>query len=102
MSKADLCELARNSVYMSSFAHAVKKAWIGDNYLSKEGKKKEKLRFGTSISPSINFSQVDALLFTGAEANDISRTNVPNTRMSYRHRTLVEELQFITDNFANR
>jgi len=74
LSKADLCELARNSVYMSSFAHAVKKAWIGDNYLSKEG----------------------------AEANDISRTNVPNTRLAYRHRTLVEELQFITDNFANR
>ena len=37
---------------------------------------------------------------TGAEANDISRTNVPNTRMDFRYKTLVEELQFITDNFT--
>jgi len=71
LSKADLCELARNSVYMSSFAHDVKKAWIGDNYLSKEG----------------------------SESNDRSKTNVPNSRMDYRHQTLVEELQTLTDTF---
>lgn len=69
LSKGDLCELARNSVYMSSFSHALKQAWIGENYLSKEGK----------------------------ESNDISRTNVPNIRMEYRHKTLTEELQTLTE-----
>ncbi|KAI6044767.1 hypothetical protein EDC04DRAFT_260438 [Pisolithus marmoratus] len=32
----------------------------------------------------------------GAAGNDIHKTNVPNTHLTYRHRTLVEELPLVT------
>ncbi|XP_029006006.1 AMP deaminase 2-like isoform X2 [Betta splendens] len=67
LSSCDMCELARNSVLMSGFAHKAKSYWLGPSY-SKEG----------------------------PESNDIRRTNVPDIRVAYRSETLSEELQLIT------
>ena len=97
LSSCDMCELARNSVIMSGFPHKVcvifsifsilhrlhdsffknifllfffstqsKQYWLGPNY-TKEG----------------------------VAGNDISRTNVPDIRVSYRYETLVDELSNI-------
>lgn len=68
LSSCDMCELARNSVLMSGFPHEMKEYWLGPNY-TKEG----------------------------VEGNDISRTNVPDMRVSYRHETLLEEFKVIFD-----
>ncbi|XP_042197985.1 AMP deaminase 2 isoform X1 [Callorhinchus milii] len=67
LSSCDMCELARNSVMMSGFSHKVKSYWLGPNY------QKESI-----------------------EGNDIRRTNVPDIRVGYRHETLCEELNLIT------
>uniref|UniRef100_A0A8D8LLX5 AMP deaminase n=2 Tax=Cacopsylla melanoneura TaxID=428564 RepID=A0A8D8LLX5_9HEMI len=66
LSSCDMCELARNSVLMSGFPHGMKQYWLGPNY-TKEG---------------------DA-------GNDISRTNVPDIRVAFRHETLIDELSNI-------
>ncbi|KAK6111883.1 Adenosine/AMP deaminase family protein [Brugia pahangi] len=63
LSSCDMCELARNSVLQSGFEDKVKVHWLGPNY-------KEE----------------------GVLGNDISRTNVPDIRVSFRHETLVDEL----------
>ncbi|XP_054724062.1 AMP deaminase 2-like [Uloborus diversus] len=67
LSSCDMCELARNSVLMSGFPDEWKRYWLGSNY-TKEG----------------------------VAGNDISRTNVPDIRVSYRYETLVEELTTIS------
>ncbi|GCB71197.1 hypothetical protein scyTo_0008783 [Scyliorhinus torazame] len=67
LSSCDMCELARNSVLMSGFSHEVKGYWLGPHY------QKESI-----------------------EGNDIRRTNVPDIRVGYRHETLCEELNLIT------
>ncbi|KAF4519195.1 hypothetical protein B566_EDAN013488 [Ephemera danica] len=66
LSSCDMSELARNSVIMSGFPHRMKQYWLGPNY-TKEG----------------------------VAGNDISRTNVPNIRVAYRHETLLDELSNI-------
>lgn len=66
LSSCDMCELARNSVLMSGFPHKMKQYWLGPNY-TKEG----------------------------VAGNDITRTNVPDIRVSYRSETLIEELSNI-------
>ena len=66
LSSCDMCELARNSVLMSGFPDRVKQHWIGYNY------KQE-----------------------GVAGNDIQRTNLPDIRVSFRHETLLDELQSI-------
>jgi AMP deaminase len=66
LNAVDMCELAKNSVLMSSFEDCVKQHWLG-----------------------VNFSE------EGPAGNDITRTNVPNIRVAYRHETLVEELKNI-------
>ncbi|WAR05356.1 AMPD2-like protein, partial [Mya arenaria] len=66
MSTCDMCEIARNSVCQSGFPHEVKQNWLGLNY-TKEG----------------------------VVGNDVSRTNVPDIRASYRYETLVDELKCI-------
>ncbi|XP_063222825.1 AMP deaminase 2 isoform X2 [Bacillus rossius redtenbacheri] len=66
LSSCDMCELARNSVIMSGFPHKAKQYWLGPNY-TKEG----------------------------VAGNDISRTNVPDIRVSFRYETLVDELSNI-------
>ncbi|CAG9534475.1 unnamed protein product [Cercopithifilaria johnstoni] len=63
LSGCDMCELARNSVLQSGFEDKVKVHWLGPNY-------KEE----------------------GVVGNDVSRTNVPDIRVSFRHETLVDEL----------
>ncbi|XP_041969409.1 AMP deaminase 2 isoform X3 [Aricia agestis] len=63
LSSCDMCELARNSVLMSGFPHEMKQYWLGPNY-TKEG----------------------------VAGNDITRTNVPDIRVSFRHETLLDEL----------
>ncbi|XP_070551810.1 AMP deaminase 2-like isoform X3 [Ptychodera flava] len=66
LSPCDMCELARNSVIMSGFPHEMKQYWLGLSY------RKE-----------------------GQQGNDITRTNVPDIRVTFRHETLVDELQTI-------
>ncbi|CED82234.1 amp deaminase [Phaffia rhodozyma] len=66
LSPADMCELARNSVLQSGWDMEVKRHWIGNKWF-----------------------------YPGVEGNDINKTNVPNTRLEYRHSTLLEELALI-------
>lgn len=66
LSTCDMCEIARNSVVQSGFPHEVKQHWLGLNY-TKEG----------------------------VLGNDVSRTNIPDIRSSYRYETLVDELKCI-------
>ncbi|XP_045486169.1 AMP deaminase 2 isoform X2 [Pieris rapae] len=63
LSSCDMCELARNSVLMSGFPHEMKQYWLGPTY-TKEG----------------------------VAANDITRTNVPDIRISFRYETILDEL----------
>lgn len=63
LTPADMCELARNSVLQSGWEMAVKKHWIGNRWY-----------------------------LPGASGNDIHKTNVPTSRLTYRHQTLLEEL----------
>jgi len=66
LSSCDMCELSRNSVIQGGFSNEVKNYWLGPNY-QKEG----------------------------VAGNDITRTNVPDIRVSYRYETLIEELSNI-------
>ncbi|CAN4124370.1 unnamed protein product [Withania somnifera] len=66
LSSCDLCEIARNSVYQSGFKHADKMHWLGSKYYKR-----------------------------GPQGNDIHKTNVPNTRISFRHETWKEEMQYV-------
>lgn len=66
LSSCDLCEIARNSVYQSGFNHADKMHWLGNKYYKR-----------------------------GPQGNDIHKTNVPNTRISFRHETWKEEMQYV-------
>ncbi|KAK6160032.1 hypothetical protein DH2020_003413 [Rehmannia glutinosa] len=66
LSSCDLCEIARNSVYQSGFTHAAKSHWLGDGYFRR-----------------------------GPKGNDIHKTNVPNMRISFRHETWMEEMQYV-------
>ncbi|CAG4956924.1 unnamed protein product [Colias eurytheme] len=63
LSACDMCEMARNSVIMSGFPHEMKQHWLGPQYQRE-----------------------------GPEGNDITRTNVPDLRLAYRHETLLDEL----------
>jgi len=63
LSSSDMCELVRNSVLQSGFPHEMKLHWLGASY------KKE-----------------------GVLGNDITRTNVPDIRIGYRHEALIDEL----------
>jgi len=66
LSSCDMCELARNSVTQGGFAREVKDYWLGPNHRRE-----------------------------GVAGNDITRTNVPDIRISYRYETLIEELSNI-------
>lgn len=68
LSTCDLCELARNSVLQSGLSDKEKRHFLGVNYLKE-----------------------------GPEGNDITRTNVAQIRMAYRHETLCNELSFLSD-----
>lgn len=64
--QSSLAELARNSVRQSGFEMEVKRHWLGHQWY-----------------------------LPGAAGNDIHKTNVPDTRLAYRHTTLVGELDMI-------
>ncbi|CCV00218.1 unnamed protein product [Malassezia sympodialis ATCC 42132] len=66
LSSADMCELARNSVWQSGWENEIKRHWLGRHYF-----------------------------VPGAAGNDISKTNVPDVRLQYRHETLQQELAFV-------
>lgn len=66
LSSCDMCELARNSVLMSGFPHKMKQHWLGPNYTRE-----------------------------GVAGNDITRTNVPDIRVSFRYESLLDELSNI-------
>ncbi|RWS31777.1 AMP deaminase 2-like protein [Leptotrombidium deliense] len=66
LSSCDMCELARNSVFMSGFPHKVKQHWIGANYL-----------------------------LEGIYGNEMKRTNLPDIRVAYRYETMLEELSTV-------
>lgn len=66
MSSCDMCELARHSVLTSGFSHSVKQHWLGPNYTR-----------------------------DGVSGNDMTRTNVPDIRVSYRYETMIEEMSNI-------
>jgi len=67
LSPTDACELTKNSVVMSGFEHKLKQHWLGPYYM-----------------------------VGGHEGNDISKTNIPDIRASYRHETLVDELHILS------
>ncbi|GAB7342631.1 hypothetical protein MBLNU457_g0796t1 [Dothideomycetes sp. NU457] len=62
----DMCELARHSVLQCGFEAAMKQRWLGNNFH-----------------------------LPGTAGNDMARSNVPTTRLSYRHETLNSELAMI-------
>ncbi|WP_411027330.1 hypothetical protein, partial [Salmonella sp. s54925] len=68
----DISELARNSVLMCGFEEEHKQHWLGEDY-DKDG----------------------------LAGNDISKTNVPNIRVSYRYETLLQELTYICNIVKN-
>ncbi|TFY76081.1 hypothetical protein EWM64_g7931 [Hericium alpestre] len=66
LSQSSLCELARNSVIQSGFEMEVKRHWLGQKWY-----------------------------LPGAAGNEINKTNVPDSRLRYRHETLLAELALI-------
>ncbi|KDR82958.1 hypothetical protein GALMADRAFT_134480 [Galerina marginata CBS 339.88] len=64
--QSSLGELARNSVKQSGFEMKIKRHWLGKNWY-----------------------------LPGAAGNDINKTNVPDSRLAYRHQTLLGELDMI-------
>eukprot|EP00300_Choanocystis_sp_HF-7_P012703 c17995_g1_i2.p1 GENE.c17995_g1_i2~~c17995_g1_i2.p1 ORF type:complete len:779 (+),score=154.39 c17995_g1_i2:94-2337(+) len=67
LTSCDLCELARNSVLQSGFESCVKAHWIGGTYH-----------------------------LSGVRANCITKTNVSNIRIRFRHQQLAHEFRLIT------
>lgn len=66
LSGVDMCELACNSVKQSGWEVAIKKHWLGKNFI-----------------------------VGGIDGNDIEKTNVPDIRVGYREETLKSELDLI-------
>ena len=60
-------DLLFTKLYIQYLFCQVKQHWLGDNYLQ-----------------------------GGHEGNDISKTNVPDIRASFRHETLVDELHILS------
>ncbi|KAG5447242.1 AMP deaminase 2 [Clonorchis sinensis] len=73
LTSVDMCELARNSVLMSGFSQSTKSYWLGANYQEE-----------------------------GVLGNDITRSNVPNIRISYRYETLTRELHILLRGLLTR
>eukprot|EP00771_Trimastix_marina_P003312 gnl/Trimastix_PCT/4549.p1 GENE.gnl/Trimastix_PCT/4549~~gnl/Trimastix_PCT/4549.p1 ORF type:complete len:726 (-),score=176.77 gnl/Trimastix_PCT/4549:1056-3233(-) len=64
LSSIDLCEIARNSVLQSAFDDASKSAWLGPDFAR-----------------------------PGLDGNDMSKSNVPDIRISFRFECLMREYQ---------
>jgi AMP deaminase len=67
--QSSLAELARNSVIQSGFEMELKRHWLGQEWY-----------------------------LPGDSGNDINKTNVPNIRLAWRRKTLLEELNLIRGN----
>ncbi|KAJ1982315.1 AMP deaminase [Dimargaris xerosporica] len=67
LSSSDMCEMARNSVLQSGFEHRLKAHWLGKSFLQ-----------------------------PGPMGNNMQKTNVPNTRVTYRYNTLLEEQRYVS------
>ncbi|KAH8114498.1 AMP deaminase [Phellopilus nigrolimitatus] len=81
--QSSLAELARNSVIQSGFEMEVKRHWLGQEwYLSGAA--------GNDINkvPVIHF-------YAYLLPNCFLQTNVPDSRLTFRHKTLLEELHII-------
>lgn len=63
LSNVDMCELARNSVLQSGFEAALKKHWLGKNYMTR-----------------------------GPDGNQMEKANVPDIRLAYREETYMHEI----------
>ena len=63
LSASDMCELAKNSVMQSGFEHSMKQRWLGPEYH-----------------------------LPGVIGNNVAKSNVPNSRVAFRHETLQQEL----------
>lgn len=99
LSTCDVCEIARNSVLQSGLSHQVQPLLL----LRSMRKSPRHPTFLTTLMKRIvclkdkqHFIGVNYLK-DGPEGNDISRTNVAQIRMAYRHETLCNELSFIVD-----
>ncbi|KAK3355952.1 hypothetical protein B0H65DRAFT_417687 [Neurospora tetraspora] len=62
LSPVDMCELAKNSVMQSGYEYSIKEQWLGKNFH-----------------------------LPGAQGNNMVKTNVPDRRVEFRYRTLLEE-----------
>ncbi|QPG75146.1 AMP deaminase [Brettanomyces nanus] len=67
LSNADMCELAKNSVFMSGFERQLKRHWLG--------------------------SKFNVL---GSDGNNVEKTNVPDIRLIYRAETLKTETDLVS------
>lgn len=82
LSQISLAELARNSVKQSGFEMEIKRQWLGECWYLPGAE-------GNDIS------KVRHALFARLWRTDEFQTNVPDSRLTYRHQALVEELQLI-------
>ena len=88
LSSCDMCELARNSVIMSGFPHKVLILFIDDwMFICK--------RITIIIFQSKQYWLGPNYTKEGVAGNDITRTNVPDIRVSFRYETLIDELSNI-------
>ena len=87
----DMCELARNSCYISGFDHQVKIAWLGQNYL-KWGSERCFFLFFRVI---VFFPHRVFHIIYPFYSNDPQLTNVPSIRLEYRQETLLNEIGFV-------
>jgi len=103
LSAVDMCELARNSVIQSGWEMSIKKHWLGANWFLPTP-----MGNGTLISIIVGSEQAIhncmrsltiyhffANLIIVRYGSDVSKTNVPNSRITYRFNTLLEEIETV-------
>lgn len=100
LSTCDVCEIARNSVLQSGLSHQVRThtSNLGFNHGMQLLMRSLTIMMQLAVCPQDkqHFIGVNYLK-DGPEGNDISRTNVAQIRMAYRHETLCNELSFIVE-----
>lgn len=96
LTSTDICEIARNSVLQSGFEHEFKEHYLGKHYMLPGAKGNGTcdlvLRY---LIARMLCLMLTVLLRLYVYAADIRMTNVPDIRVSYRHETLMSELEFI-------
>ena len=88
LSPSDMCELARNSVLMSGFERLVSLHARLDFY---------QIIFFPELHVFIQqvkqYWLGEDFWMPGLRGNDVTKTNVPDIRVAYRHEALVSELE---------